>query len=103
MPKSAPACAPIQAAHTHQPKERDMRSTAWKYIIGLTLLTVTAIPLRLAAQQSQQQRHYVVKDLGTLGGSQGVAEGIEGISDRGWVVGSANLPGDQSGQALLCR
>jgi probable HAF family extracellular repeat protein len=43
---------------------------------------------------------YVVKDLGTLGGAASVAEGI---SDRGWVVGSANLVGDQNGHAYLWR
>lgn len=44
--------------------------------------------------------HYVVKDLGTLGGTGAVAEGI---NDRGWVVGSANLKGDQNGHAYLWR
>lgn len=48
--------------------------------------------------------HYVVKDLGTLGGASSVAEGI---SDRGWVVGSANLaanpPGYQEEHAFLWR
>ena len=44
--------------------------------------------------------HYVVKDLGTLGGTSGVAEGI---SDRGWVVGSANLAGDLNEHAFLWR
>ena len=43
---------------------------------------------------------YVVKDLGTLGGTASVAEGI---NDRGWVVGSANLAGDQNGHAYLWR
>jgi probable HAF family extracellular repeat protein len=43
---------------------------------------------------------YVVKDLGTLGGTGSVAEGI---SDRGWVVGDANLPGDTAVHATLWR
>jgi probable HAF family extracellular repeat protein len=77
-----------------------MRATTRKCITGFALLIVTVTPARLAAQQVQQERHYVVKDLGTLGGSAGVAEGI---SDRGWVVGSANFVGDQSGHAFLWR
>jgi len=44
--------------------------------------------------------HYVVKNLGTLGGTASVAEGI---NDRGWVVGSANLASDQNGHAYLWR
>ena len=43
---------------------------------------------------------YVVKDLGTLGGSN--ANG-NGINNRGWVVGNANVAGDQSGRAFLWR
>ena len=41
-----------------------------------------------------------MRDLGTLGGTQGVAEGI---SNRRWVVGDANLAGDQSLHATLWR
>jgi probable HAF family extracellular repeat protein len=43
---------------------------------------------------------YVVKDLGTLGGSN--ADGV-GINNRGWVVGNANVAGDQSDRAFLWR
>jgi probable HAF family extracellular repeat protein len=81
-----------------------MKSTAWKCLPGLTLLVVLAAPIQLAAQDQQdhheKQTYYFVKDLGTLGGSGGVAEGI---SDRGWIVGSSNLAGDQSGHAFLWR
>ena len=81
-----------------------MKSTAWKWLTGLTLLAALAAPIQLAAQDRQEhnkkQLLYFVRDLGTLGGSGSVAEGI---SDRGWVVGSANLAGDQSGHAYLWR
>jgi probable HAF family extracellular repeat protein len=68
----------------------------WKCAAAAMLLVAVTMPLQLAAQQT----HYVVKDLGTLGGKGAVAEGI---SDRGWVVGSANLAGDQNGHAFLWR
>jgi len=58
---------------------------------------------QIAAQHEQRQlrrTYYVVKDLGTLGGTVSVAEGI---SDRGWIVGSAYLAGDQSEHAYLWR
>jgi probable HAF family extracellular repeat protein len=71
-------------------------------LTAITFSTALAMPIPLVAQnqQHQQKVQYVVKDLGALGGSQGVAEGI---SDRGWVVGDATLPGDQSVHATLWR
>ena len=79
-----------------------MNSAVWKCLTGLTLLAVLAPQVQLAAQDREEhnkkQLLYLVKDLGTLGGSGSVAEGI---SDRGWVVGSANLPDDQSEHAYL--
>lgn len=85
-------------------KGESMKSTARKFLAGSTLLVALAITIRLAAQerheQSKTQLLYIVKDLGTLGGSGSVAEGI---SDRSWVVGSANLAGDQTDHAYLWR
>jgi len=79
-----------------------MRATTSKCIIGLTLMTAMGNPIPLAAQQQQQkkQTYYVVKDLGTLGGTQAVAENV---SNKGWVVGAANLAGDQTAHSLLLR
>jgi probable HAF family extracellular repeat protein len=75
-----------------------------RLIAALALFAAAAMPFRLDAQDQQEphgkQVHYSVIDLGTLGGTQGVAEGI---SDRGWVVGDANLAGNQSGHAFLWR
>jgi len=75
-----------------------------KYLAGLMLLAALAVPVQLAAQVQQehtgQQIHYIVKDLGTLGGTESVAEGI---SDRGWVAGGATLAGNQSVHAFLWR
>jgi len=72
-------------------------------IAAIALFAPLAIPVGLAAQDEQQhhrKQSYAVVDLGTLGGTQGVAEGV---SDRGWVVGDANLQGDLSVHATLWR
>ena len=81
-----------------------MKSKSFLPITAMIVVVALAMPRRGAAQNLQapntKQIHYAVGDLGTLGGTAGVAEGI---SDRGWVVGSANLPGDQNGHAFLWR
>ena len=41
---------------------------------------------------------YIVKDLGTLGGSSAIAVGV---SDRGSVAGAAQVSGDKSAHAFL--
>lgn len=76
-----------------------MKVQTWKCAAGLTVLVALIVPFQLAAQEKQQTR-YVVEDLGTLGGTSGVAEGI---SNRGWVVGQANVAGNQSSHAFLWR
>ena len=79
-----------------------MKSRTFTYIVAVAALATLAIPLCLAAQDPQEHHakkiSYMVKDLGTFGGTQGVAEGI---SNRGWVVGDANLTGNQSVRAFL--
>lgn len=79
-----------------------MKSRTLALIAATAVSTTLAMPIWLTAQNQRQQHEarYVVIDLGTLGGSGGVAEGI---SDRGWVVGDANLSGDQSVHATLWR
>src|SRR4029077_2543547 len=81
-----------------------MKSKTLTYITAMTVFTAQPTSIRLVAQDQEEHHkkhtHYLVKDLGTLGGTAGVAEGI---SDRGWVVGDANLAGDQSGHAFLSR
>jgi probable HAF family extracellular repeat protein len=66
-----------------------------KYVAAIVLFVMMG-PIELTAQKTV----YTVKDLGTLGGTAAVAEDI---SERGWVVGSANLTGDQNGHAFLWR
>jgi len=79
-----------------------MKSKILMLVAALTFSAALAMPIRLAAQNHRQQQkfQYVVKDLGTLGGTGSVAEGI---SDRDWIVGSANLTGDTEGHAYLWR
>jgi probable HAF family extracellular repeat protein len=73
-------------------------------LITMTVFAALAIPLRLAAQQQQEQNkehhRYRVTDLGTLGGTFGFAEGI---NNKDWVDGYANLPGDTKQHAFLWR
>ena len=82
-----------------------MTFTAWKFITTVTLLTAMATPIQLAAQgqqYQQKQTHYVVQDLGQLGGTVFFAS-AEGISNRGWAIGGANVAGNQSQHAFLWR
>jgi probable HAF family extracellular repeat protein len=81
-----------------------MKSMAWKCLTGLTLLAALASPMRFAAQDRQEehkkQTYYVVKDLGTLGGTNATAEVI---SNKGWAVGTSDLPGDTAQHGFLWR
>jgi probable HAF family extracellular repeat protein len=83
-----------------------MKARTLTHIALMTLLAALVISLPVAGQNGNnlsstaRNVHYVVKDLGALGGTQSVAEGI---SDRGWVVGTADLAGDQIYRAFLWR
>jgi probable HAF family extracellular repeat protein len=84
--------------------EESMKSTAWKCLTGLTLLAVSAAPIRLAAQEQENKfsstpRTYTVQVLPDLGGLSGAFS----INDRSWVAGISNLPGDAFDHALLWR
>jgi hypothetical protein len=63
----------------------------------MIVLAALAIPVRLAAQDHQDDNHhkhvrYTITDLGTLGG--GFSEGV-GINNRGSVSGTRRCPGKQ--------
>jgi len=67
----------------------------WKYgklSFGLAMFILLYVGTALA------QATYTVTDLGTLGGTFGLAYGI---NNRGWVDGFANLPGDTKQHAFL--
>jgi probable HAF family extracellular repeat protein len=77
-----------------------MKSRYALCIVALTTLFGLAIPAGLAAQgpQSNQLPRYAVIDLGTLGGTSSVAVMI---NHKGWITGSATLPGDTAFHAFL--
>jgi probable HAF family extracellular repeat protein len=67
---------------------------AW--IAVISVFTLPAMPARVLAQEQQQQAqhlsHYIVTDLGTLGGTFSIAFGI---NDKGQIDGLSTTPGDQ--------
>jgi probable HAF family extracellular repeat protein len=78
-----------------------MKSRFLMCTTAMTLFAALAIPLRLAAQEQQpmnQLPRYAVIDLGTLGGS--LSEG-RGINKKGWVTGTAYLPGNTAQHRVL--
>jgi probable HAF family extracellular repeat protein len=82
-----------------------MKSWTLRCISAITVFAILPISSRLVAQVEQQatgdQIHYVVVNLGTLGGS--ASNGYGGPNDRGWVTGDANLAGDQNEHGFLWR
>lgn len=73
-------------------------------LITMTLFAALAIAPGLAAQDQQEQaaqpQRYTVTALSTLGGTAGVGNGI---NNKGWVAGAANLTGDKTEHATLWR
>src|SRR5438552_16214875 len=64
----------------------------------MTMLGALAMPVRPAAQEQQQKakhgRHYIVTDLGTLGGTYSYAYGI---NNAGQVAGGSATPTQSGG------
>jgi probable HAF family extracellular repeat protein len=79
-----------------------MKSTTSMCMVGMTLFAALAAQMSAQdqAEQDKNQLNYSVTNLGTLGGTQSSAYGI---NDRGWVAGAANLEGDQTEHAVLWR
>jgi probable HAF family extracellular repeat protein len=63
------------------------------------LMIVTATSGR-AQEKTASKPGYAITDLGTLGGTASVGNGI---NNKGWVTGEANLKGDKIGHAALWR
>ena len=78
-------------------EETDMKSRLLMCIVAIALLAAVAIPAPLTAQD-QRGQGYTVTDLGTLGGT---VSNANGINNRGWLAGYANLTGDQTSHAVL--
>ncbi len=81
-----------------------MKSKSFLPIFAMILVVALAMPIPGAAQNQQtlstKQIHYAVINLGTLGGTQG---GANTVTNNGWVMGWANLPGDQTEHGVLWR
>jgi hypothetical protein len=77
-----------------------MKSRTFTPIIAMNLLAALATPLWLAAQERQNEKppHFIVSDLGTLGGTYGEAVGI---NSEGLISGVATLPGDNNQHLFL--
>jgi probable HAF family extracellular repeat protein len=79
-----------------------MKSAKLMCISTMALFTALAIPIRLAAQNEEHPNHelprYVVKDLGTLGGTVGQGRGI---NNKDWITGLALLPHNMAFRAFL--
>jgi probable HAF family extracellular repeat protein len=68
------------------------RILAWIAVISVFALPATPVFAQAQQQQAQHVSHYVVTDLGTLGGTFSIAFGI---NDRGQIDGLSTTPGDQ--------
>jgi len=81
-----------------------MKSRILTCITAMTLFAALAVPVRLAAQGTQQKadktQYYTVQDLGTLGGTFSLAGGL---SNSGWVEGYSYLSDDTTTHAVLWR
>lgn len=78
-----------------------MKSRILTFSAALALLTVLALPVPFSGQNQKEhnlQTHYLVFDLGTLGGTSSAGNTI---NDLGWAMGIANLPGNTAGHAAL--
>src|SRR5437899_4508859 len=75
-----------------------MKSPILKNFVALPLLLALAAPMGVVAQGQSSPTHYIVIDLGTLGGSDG---GANSINNRGWVTGATKIAGNQNTHAAL--
>lgn len=67
-------------------------------VFGLMLLSSGLASLAAQSDPNGRANSYVVHNLGTLGGTQSSAYGINNL---GWVTGAANLEGDQTEHAVV--
>jgi probable HAF family extracellular repeat protein len=88
----------ITAAAFNTAKESFMKSGNAIYTMAIVLSLMLGTPIWLPAQN--QPAGYVISNLGTLGGA---ASAGNAINTLGWVIGVANLPGDQTAHATLWR
>src|SRR5262249_14705682 len=82
-------------------EEAIMESHALKWITALALLAALLMPVHRGAQDSPNPTHYVVFDLGTLGGANAGGNSINNINNPSWVTGTSTLDGNQVAHAAL--
>jgi probable HAF family extracellular repeat protein len=78
-----------------------MKSRALTCVILVALFATLSAPVRLGAQDQQEDHRrarYTVIDLGTLGGNDA---GGNSINNRAWVTGTSTEPGGQNAHAAL--
>lgn len=75
-----------------------MKSRILTYITAMAVFAMPAVPIRTAAQDHKGHDGYTVTNLGALGGTSAIANGI---NNKEWVTGGANLLGDQTAHAFL--
>jgi probable HAF family extracellular repeat protein len=78
-----------------------MKSSTMRCITMITVFATLVVSALLAQEQqhgNEIRQNYSVKGLGTLGGTFAIGQGV---NNNGWVVGFANLDGDQNYHAFL--
>src|SRR5215208_7585788 len=76
------------------------RTLVMAAVVVAAAVAVFGVSIRSAETQTTAPSYYKVEDLGTLGGSRSWASAI---NDKGQVVGSSNLAGDQNNHAFLYK
>jgi probable HAF family extracellular repeat protein len=78
-----------------------MQAKTLGYLGAMALFALATTPIRLSAQEQPKRSGsgaYTVYNLGTLGGTSSSGNTI---NDLGWIIGNANLAGDQTTRAAL--
>jgi probable HAF family extracellular repeat protein len=78
-----------------------MKSKLLNCVTGMTLFAGVTISIQVAAQNQKglnKPPHYSVRNLGALGGTSSSANGI---NNKEWVSGSANITGDTAQHAFF--
>jgi probable HAF family extracellular repeat protein len=75
-----------------------MKGKIVRLMVVLPVLAIAFASMMPSANAQQHLTRYVVKNLGTLGGTLSTALGI---NNQGWITGASNLTGDQHEHAFL--
>ena len=74
--------------------------TSLAIVLAVALWPASASVAANQTQQDSELPRYSISTLSTLGGTQGQADGI---NNKGWISGDANLPGDQTEHPTVWR